>query len=152
MSVSSPRTRTVSILQSLCRVPSFESDVSWSRKETKSQHIGKDPDAGKHQGRRRRRWQGMRWFYGIIDSMDRSLSKLGDSEGQGSLACCSPLGWKEEDITEQLNNNNKKGNRKIQRALTPGSLATPNRWSHSASCCQQSQESQLLDEHNGKAV
>ena len=30
---------------------------------------------------------------------------LGDSEGQGSLACCSPWGHKELDMTEQLNNN-----------------------------------------------
>ena len=28
----------------------------------------------------------------------------GDSEGQGSLACCSPQGLKEMDTTEQLNN------------------------------------------------
>ena len=28
---------------------------------------------------------------------------LGDSEGQGSLACCSPRGHKELDMTEQLN-------------------------------------------------
>ena len=28
---------------------------------------------------------------------------LGDSEGQGSLACCSPWGWKELDMTERLN-------------------------------------------------
>ena len=31
---------------------------------------------------------------------------LGDGEGQESLACCSPGGHKELDITEQLNNNN----------------------------------------------
>ena len=30
---------------------------------------------------------------------------LGDSEEQGSLACCSPWGHKELDITERLNNN-----------------------------------------------
>ena len=30
----------------------------------------------------------------------------GDSEGQGSLACCSPWGCKELDMTEGLNNNN----------------------------------------------
>jgi len=30
---------------------------------------------------------------------------LGDSEGQGSLACCSPWGGKESDTTEQPNNN-----------------------------------------------
>ena len=28
---------------------------------------------------------------------------LGDSGGQGSLACCSPWGCKESDTTEQLN-------------------------------------------------
>ena len=28
----------------------------------------------------------------------------GDNEGQGSLVCCSPLGHKESDTTEQLNN------------------------------------------------
>ena len=32
---------------------------------------------------------------------------LGDSEGQGSLACYSPWNCKESDTTEQLNNNNK---------------------------------------------
>ena len=31
---------------------------------------------------------------------------LGESGGQGSLACCSPVGHKELDVTEQLNNNN----------------------------------------------
>ena len=31
---------------------------------------------------------------------------LGDGEGQGSLACCSPWGRTELDLTEQLNNNN----------------------------------------------
>ena len=30
---------------------------------------------------------------------------LGDGEGQGSLACCSPWGRKELDTTEQLKNN-----------------------------------------------
>ena len=28
----------------------------------------------------------------------------GDGEGQGSLACCSPWGLKELDMTERLNN------------------------------------------------
>ena len=45
---------------------------------------------------------------GITNSMDTSLSKLRENDkGQGSLACCSPWGYKELDTTEQLNNNNK---------------------------------------------
>ena len=31
---------------------------------------------------------------------------LGDTEGHGILACCSPMGCKESDTTERLNNNN----------------------------------------------
>ena len=31
----------------------------------------------------------------------------GNNEGQGSLACCSPWGHKELDMTKQLNNNSR---------------------------------------------
>ena len=52
-------------------------------------------------GRRRRGQQRMRWLDGITDSMDMSLSKLlGVGDGHGSLACCSPWGRKESDMTE----------------------------------------------------
>ena len=66
---------------------------------------------GKIEGRRRRGWRRMRWLDSITDSMDVSLSKIvlkiapGDSEGQGSLACCSPWGRKESDTTSRLNDN-----------------------------------------------
>ena len=43
--------------------------------DAKSQLIGKDPDAGKDGGRRRRGRQRMKWLGGISDSMDMSLSK-----------------------------------------------------------------------------
>ena len=37
---------------------------------------------------------------GITDSLDLSEQTVEDSEGQGSLACCSPWGSKESDMTE----------------------------------------------------
>ena len=57
---------------------------------------------GKFEGRRRGQ-QRMRWLDSITNSTNMSLNSLGDSEGQGSLACCSPWGHKESDMTEQLN-------------------------------------------------
>ena len=36
--------------------------------------------------------------------MNMSLSKLGEIVRKGSLACCSPWGGKELDMTERLNN------------------------------------------------
>ena len=59
---------------------------------------------GKTEGRRRRGQQRMRWLDGITDSVNMSLSQApGVGDGQGSLACCSPWGRKESDMTEQLN-------------------------------------------------
>ena len=46
----------------------------------------------------------MRWLDGITDSIDMRFEQTaGDSEGQGSLACCDSWGRKESDITEPLN-------------------------------------------------
>ena len=50
----------------------------------------------------------MGWLNAIIDSNgDKSEQTPGDSEGQGSLLCCSPWGRKKLDMTERLNNNKK---------------------------------------------
>ena len=49
----------------------------------------------------------MRWLDGIIDPMGMILSTLHDTEGQGSLACCSSWDRKESDMTEPLDNSNK---------------------------------------------
>ena len=58
---------------------------------------------GKVEGRRRSGGQRMRWLDSITDSMDMSLSKLGDSEGQGSLTVHEVA---ESDMTQRLNNSN----------------------------------------------
>ena len=43
----------------------------------------------------------MRWVEDITHSMDMSLSKHREfDDGQGSLACYSPWGRKESDMTE----------------------------------------------------
>ena len=48
----------------------------------------------------------MKWLDGITNSSDiESEQAPGVSDGQGSLACCSPWGCKESDMTERLNNN-----------------------------------------------
>ena len=76
---------------------------------TKSQLIGKDPDAGKDW---RQEEKGMTedemtgWYHW---HNEHELGKTaGDSEGQRSrLVCVSPRGHKESDTTRWLNNNNK---------------------------------------------
>ena len=48
-----------------------------------------------------RGWDG--WMASLTQ-WTRVWANLGDGEGQGSLACCSPWGHKESDTTERLNN------------------------------------------------
>ena len=68
--------------------------------------IGKDPDAGKdwrqeEKGTTEDEMVG--WHHGL--NAHEFEQTRGDGEGQGSLACGSPWGCKESDMTEQLNNN-----------------------------------------------
>ena len=63
--------------------------------DAKSQLIGKTLMLGKIEGGKRRGWQRMRWLDGITDHRlnGREFEQtLGDSKGQGSLACYSLRG------------------------------------------------------------
>ena len=86
-------------------VAETEAPVLWPP-DAKSQLIGKDPDGGKDWRQKKK---------GVAeDEMVRQHHQLnaqeseetpGDSEGQGSLVCCSPWGHKDSDmtVTEQQN-------------------------------------------------
>ena len=74
-------------------------------------HLVRRPDSlektlmlGKIKGKRRRGQQRMRWFDGITNSIDMSLSKLWElvMDRHGNLACCSLWGQKEWDTDEGL--------------------------------------------------
>ena len=68
-------------------------------------HSRKDPDAGKDWGQEEKGTaedEMVGWHHRLNG---REFEQpLGDSEGQGRLACCSPWGCKESDATEWLNN------------------------------------------------
>ena len=72
-----------------------EAPILWPA-DVKSLLIGKALMLGKTEGKKRG-WQRIKWLDSITDSMDMNLSKLGDSEVQGSLTCCRPWGSKELD-------------------------------------------------------
>ena len=67
--------------------------------------IEKDPDAGKDWGQEKVATEDemVGWHHWLNEHEFEQT--LRDSEGQGSLAWCSPWGHKESDMTEQPNNN-----------------------------------------------
>ena len=75
--------------------------------DAKSQLIRKDPDAGKdwRQKEKGTKEDEMIGWHHWLNGCEFEQTQ-GDSEGQGSLACCSPWGCKELDMTEWLNSNN----------------------------------------------
>ena len=81
-----------------------EASMPWPT-DANSWLIGKDPDDGKdwrqeEKGTTEDKMVG--WHHWL--SGHESEQTQGDSEGQGSLACCRPQGHTESDTTERRNN------------------------------------------------
>ena len=64
--------------------------------------FGKTLMLGKIEGKKRKGQWRVRWLDGINGHEFEQTP--GESEGQGSLGCCSPWNHKEQDTTEQLKN------------------------------------------------
>ena len=81
-----------------------EAPIVWPP-DAKSWLIGKDPDAGKdwRQEEKGMTENEMVGWHHWLDGREFEQAPV-DSEGEGSLVCCSPWGHKESDMTEQLNN------------------------------------------------
>ena len=74
--------------------------------DAKSWLIRKDPDPGKDWGQEEKEMtedEMVGWHHRL--NGHEFEQPLGDGEGQGSLAYCSPWGCKEFDMTEKLSNN-----------------------------------------------
>ena len=80
-----------------------ETPILWLP-DAKNWLIWKDSDAGKDWGREEKRTtedERVRYYHQLkVHEFEQTLE---DSDGQGSLACCSPRGCKKSDKTELLN-------------------------------------------------
>ena len=80
-----------------------ETSILWPP-DVKSWHIGKDPDAGKDWRQEEKGTtedEKVRWHLWL--NGNELVQAPGVGNGQESLACCSPWGCKESDMTEWLN-------------------------------------------------
>ena len=80
-----------------------EAPILWPP-DVKNWLIGKDPDAGKdwRQEEKGTTEDVMAVWHHWLDGQEFEQA-LGVGDGQGSVACCSPWGRKESDMTERLN-------------------------------------------------
>ena len=83
-----------------------EAPILWPP-DTKSWLIGKDPDAGKDWRQEEKGWHRMRWLDGIIDSVDRNLSKLRAIVKDRKAWSAAVHGVAESDMTWRMNKTNK---------------------------------------------
>ena len=82
-----------------------EAAILWPP-DVKNWLIRKDPDAGKDWGQEEKGTtedEMVGWHHRLNGYESEQTPE--ESEGQGSLACCSPWGRKESDMAELLNNN-----------------------------------------------
>ena len=81
-----------------------EAPILWLP-DAKSRLTGKDPDAGKYWGQEEKgvTEDEMFGWHHQFDGHEFEQTQQ-DSEGQGSLVCCSPWGHKKFDTTKQLHN------------------------------------------------
>ena len=80
-----------------------ETPILWPP-DAKNWLIGKDPDAGKDWSWEEKEMtedELLGWHYQL--NGHEFEQSPGDGEGQGTLACCSPRGHKESDMTKWLN-------------------------------------------------
>ena len=90
-----------------------EAPILWPP-DVKHWLTGKDPDAGKDWGQEEKgatEDEMVGWHHQL--NGHEFEQTLGDSEGQASLACCSPWGHKKSDTTEQLNDKRPEWKRKL---------------------------------------
>ena len=83
-----------------------ETPVLWPP-DVKGQLIRQDPDAGKDWKREEKgatKGEVVGWHHPLNGREVEQTPR--DSEGQGSLLCCSPWGLKEWNMTNDCNNNN----------------------------------------------
>ena len=80
-----------------------ETPILWPP-DAKNLFIGKDPDAGRDWGQEEKGMtedEMVGWHHQLDGHEFEQAPGVGD--GQGSLACCSPRGCKELDMTKRLN-------------------------------------------------
>ena len=108
-----------------------ETPILWPL-DVKNWFTGKDPDAGKIEGKRRK-WQRMRQI-AASSHWTRIWENLEDSKGQRSLECCRPEGFKESDLktrdwkTRKVGMDGSGGTTKWDPSLPGLQISSPSLW------------------------